>query len=1039
MPEFIGSIRLTPAAAQPGQPVLVEVLAPDGSALGSSVPVMVNGIRGARQYVQFNGPGTFTVAALAGEGAATERAAADVVVTASSWPSVAVPQGAGHVALPDAIRRLPMLTATAAALGRLPYHVQFAASDTAEFTANLTRLFRADTPGAPAAVDQALAVAAYHWDFGDGATASTNLGLVDHDFGASLATDEEHRLFDITCTVETAGAGSFEVKRTLSVVNAYAICRNRGVIAPPVISESHARKVLTAFEATIQVRNLETFPLTLTSRRVSYEQGDSESVLDPETLAAPLELAPMSATTVSLRLPFNQVPADSTGIGIVFIGSDPDGRRVHVETHLDVALPDHRATGLMLRDIGLTRSVALGVDRMLAQLPAQEQPADPGRGETHDGGIFAEFDPTSAQEILVHHRSAGGMASQNPVMTHGLLLPHTASHGAGLANADRRLRGADGAQRHATLPAAVADRVGAASTLSGLRPVETALRSLAGGAVDRANDFAGIAEVAALDEVQRPMLRELADFATGARLSLPIAREGENCDPDNLPDVEDGWSCQIKRGPDGHDEMVDWHRHAGFANARKGNLLLAPGGPAGFIGGLLRQVNPAQHYSHIGILTRNHDMVTHSTFSEDRLNDNPNGSISILGLVDEPAPTDGFVPNVLKYGWPGVVTQWIGGAVDGGSGKLADLANMPAPGQPEAEIDAKDPDTGKVYAIKPFNRYAETSFANGQWEIVPPLIVKPDPLEETAEVRARLHAVADAALAEAGKSHYRFYCYSDGAIALTDTAPEDAGWAKGTYPSVCSVFIWRVLRQAGVQMEGPGGAAGPGDLEPLDVSPGGAEVGESSRTASISIGRTSAKPQRSGCTASSRSRSPTSSGNESRRRRTRPASISPTSWQASPVISSTRSPTSATTLPTRCATPLARTTHRRRRRTPMPGSTLPTRERSARTTPSSGTRHPGVACMATSCLLPTRRPGSNLRLGTRGSTRRPRARSRGSCGSAATSSAAPPSSSTRTPSPSTRMRPARPSCTTCRSGPTTPRRNGIRATGSSWTAASAWK
>ena len=64
----------------------------------------------------------------------------------------------------------------------------------------------------------ALSIKAYRWDLGDGATASTANGFVNHDFMAALSVDEEHKLFEVTCAIETAGAGRFEVKRTLSVV-----------------------------------------------------------------------------------------------------------------------------------------------------------------------------------------------------------------------------------------------------------------------------------------------------------------------------------------------------------------------------------------------------------------------------------------------------------------------------------------------------------------------------------------------------------------------------------------------------------------------------------------------------------------------------------------------------------------------------------------------------------------------------------------------------------------------------------------------------
>jgi hypothetical protein len=787
MPEnLIGSVRVTPANARPGESVLVEVLAPDGRPVDPSLNVMVNGIRGARRYIQYSGPGTFDVSALASAGSHSESTNAAVVVAATSWPTVAAPEGAASIEVPQQIRRLPLLSAAPVLETRAPYHLQFAASDTAEFTANMARHYQQDGMLAQQ-LDAALAIRAYHWDFGDGTSAGTANGFIDHDFSAALAVDQEHRLFDVTCTIDTAGAGTFAVKRTLSVVNSYAVCRNRGVVAPPVIYETHARKVLTAFEVSISVRNLEAVALSLTRQRILYERGDSEVMGAVQVLETPFVLRPLASTMLTIAIPFAQVPADATGIGLVFLGKDGAGRAIHVETHVDVALPDHRTGGLLLRGMALTKVAATGIAKLLVNPP----------------GIQTSGSPSLSENLLVQER--GVALSRRPALSRtGSPRPTFQSDGTVFSQVSSTFQ-----------PVA-----GVSQTVRQLTDNE-GVRNVIFNGVELSPD---IRNTLHLDSNDATRLRVLSDFAKENRLRLPAASEGADCDPDNLPDTgDDSWTCQIKQ-VNGKDEMVNWHRHAGFLNARKGDLLLAPGGPAGFIGGLLRQVTPPQHYGHIGIMTRNHDMVTHSTFSEERLLDHSNGSISLpFGLADEPAPTDGFTPDVLRYGWPGVVTQWVKGAV-GPEGRLADLAHMPAPGEPETEIPAIDPN-GKTYPINPFNRYAEAYYSGAEWEIVPPLVVKPDPLEETLEIRARLHAVADAAIAATGKSHYRFFCYTDASIGLNTTVPSEADWPGGTFPSVCSSFIWVLLRRAGVQMEAPRPMATAADLEPKDVS-AGAEVGD---------------------------------------------------------------------------------------------------------------------------------------------------------------------------------------------------------------------
>ncbi|MDH4369643.1 MAG: hypothetical protein OEV99_07325, partial [Nitrospira sp.] len=293
---LIGSLRVTPVKASPGEAVLIEALGADGHPADPASPIMINGVRGTRRYLQYPDPGTYNAIALAKAGDAIQSASAQIVVEAAAWPEIAAAEGTALLKVPAEVRRLPLLSAAAVLNRRAPYHIEIAAADTAEFQANLARTLKR-SPAAALQLTDALSVKAYHWDFGDGAEVTTASGIVDHDFSASLSVEEEHRLFEVTCTIETAGAQRFEVKRTLSVVNAYAFCRNRGVVAPPVVEASHARKVFAAYEASITVHNPESSVLTLTSQRISYEREDGEVMGAVETLAVPFILAPNAITT----------------------------------------------------------------------------------------------------------------------------------------------------------------------------------------------------------------------------------------------------------------------------------------------------------------------------------------------------------------------------------------------------------------------------------------------------------------------------------------------------------------------------------------------------------------------------------------------------------------------------------------------------------------------------------------------------------------------------------------------------------------------
>jgi len=249
-------------------------------------------------------------------------------------------------------------------------------------------------------------------------------------------------------------------------------------------------------------------------------------------------------------------------------------------------------------------------------------------------------------------------------------------------------------------------------------------------------------------------------------------------------------SCQLT------DEEEDVKIPGRFLNARKGDVIVSPGGP-GFIGGLLRQLDYPQLYSHSGIMVSDYMDVRHSTASQERLLAYLETThIPILG---EDIPTSGFRPDVLKYGWPGTITQTADEAFNGSQ--------------------YLDPENGECYKIDSFGERSAAEI-EGTLQLIEARVVKPNPFDEDNDVRSRLHRVAEAA--ERIDGHYRFFAYTNGGIAnntaynapiesdlswlvppgLGPGEPNPTAWAAGTRPTVCSTFIWAAAKDAEFQVEG---------------------------------------------------------------------------------------------------------------------------------------------------------------------------------------------------------------------------------------------
>jgi hypothetical protein len=257
-----------------------------------------------------------------------------------------------------------------------------------------------------------------------------------------------------------------------------------------------------------------------------------------------------------------------------------------------------------------------------------------------------------------------------------------------------------------------------------------------------------------------------------------------------------------------------------IANAYKGHLILCPGGANGQIGGLLHELTPPQHYSHMGIMVSDFDLVRHCTAAPTRLTAKEYFSGSVLGVA---APVDGLDPDHLQYGWPGSVSQsaWQIHFAD----RYAATGLTP-PGAAThykgADLVDRESPSGRSYRI------AAVSFDSvvDGGTTYPALVVKPCPRLETQRIDAALRRVADRALKL--YAHYRFYCYTDGSVggftnylspridipaALPDWDPDTMTWAdwsdphrvhwrqQATIPGVCSSFVWQAVRD--VSDQGP--------------------------------------------------------------------------------------------------------------------------------------------------------------------------------------------------------------------------------------------
>lgn len=830
MSGLIGSIVSTPAETTVGGCVLVEVLDPEGApAEAGGAEVWINGVRGARQWLQAEHAGPMPLLVTARRGEEVDSGSASVPVAAPPLPEGEPPAAGGmHLLSLDLGRGTPVLQLARPA-GR-PYAATFTVFGGQRFPAGMTsgpgralrhlQLRGLEGLHAGEAISSASGVlepaphveappTTYAWDMGDGTTLTTTEPWVDHDYERALGPDEPHRSFDVSVQFTAPDGTAQHMVRTLSVHNAYAICKQRGVIVPRRTSTGFASPVGRTFSASVTVENIEAQPITLTAMRVrpmTLEEFD-EALWQAERPLGPIEVAASSATSVPISVSFAEVPKDAVGFAVCLAGTAADGMPVRLETHFDISRRDRDSDAVRFGNLVFTHVEKLRplFEEVVRQSAQDGQPVpDNLKGELLATPRISE----ALEAVRGVERIEAGPAHGGAILGGALgqldvgalhVEGHAAQHVGGLLARGGVVEGVAAAQigaaglRALNNPVADAAQVQAAGAGMEGHLAGRLLRRREGfrEAVDRVELDAG-ALTSIADSVAALPVRDLGDAVIGSVFGgalgfdehlwdlVPSAippTEGSECDPDNV-EAPDGWACQATP------EVVNKIVPARFLNARKGDLILSPGG-AGMIGGLLMSVSPPQRYSHCGIMTRNHTEITHSTGSGDRVEAYPVGSI-----LGEDNPTDGHRPDVVKYGWPGVVTQSVDEAVNGSWMLDPETADHPD-------------DQKKFFEIKTFTPGRVGMTVQQAWEMVPALVVKPDPMVETPEIRRRLREVADTARSQAGRSHYRFYAYTDPTIGTDPSrfGPPESGWASGTYPSVCSSFLWLLMRQHGVFLE----------------------------------------------------------------------------------------------------------------------------------------------------------------------------------------------------------------------------------------------
>lgn len=316
------------------------------------------------------------------------------------------------------------------------------------------------------------------------------------------------------------------------------------------------------------------------------------------------------------------------------------------------------------------------------------------------------------------------------------------------------------------------------------------------------------------------------------------------CDP-NVCLVDPGQSCQQT----GEERFA--YAWPTFTSVRSGDLLLGPAGPHGVLGHLLGALHGPQYYDHMVMFVEDDGRtVRHCTASDDRIQDKEYYSSTVkvetpFGDMEEKVPLAGIRGDILKFAWPGTITQSLGEVCITGrnrsnpqfgfaalypkvitneAGDPPLLSELP-PAERAKRTAFHDPEAaGTAKRLKDARKRKSYSLVRLQkdpaWrpDLNPntgapvgwlwPTLVQPHPYLANAAHQALLVVAAEA---KKIRAHYRFFAYSNGAI-VTDplfNAPspgswgneEGVDWAADTVAAVCSSYAAAAVYAANITLQ----------------------------------------------------------------------------------------------------------------------------------------------------------------------------------------------------------------------------------------------
>ena len=193
----------------------------------------------------------------------------------------------------------------------------------------------------------------YEWHYGAKSPVVTRQPAATISYADLLEPNEQFRIFLMRLVVRYPDQSRREVKRSVTVWNQYALAKQRGLVRPRVVYDFRASPEGDHLFGRARISNRDDEHIVFTKQQIQWLLNVPDAPAAPShPMNVKVNLAPHSAVELEHKIPFDSLPPNAFGFGVILRGETRSGLAAHAAAYFEFHTPVSRGVRV-ITDPGL--------------------------------------------------------------------------------------------------------------------------------------------------------------------------------------------------------------------------------------------------------------------------------------------------------------------------------------------------------------------------------------------------------------------------------------------------------------------------------------------------------------------------------------------------------------------------------------------------------------------------------------------------------------------------------------------------------------